>query len=151
MERLPKVGIGEKVTFSRYLDDIVSNCLLRAVAVSLGYLLDQVQPPSSQHFHFPFLVSLSWPQTEEKKNPEPLFLAEMELLEPDIIFRPSLNKAIFNNFFTIFTGLIDDIFQMAELVPRIHKVSFSTAHFYLGHCSEERDVFDLLGNSSESS
>ena len=46
----------------------------------------------------------------------------MELLEPDIIFRPSLNKAIFNNFFTIFTGLIDDIFQMAELVPRIHKV-----------------------------
>ena len=75
----------------------------------------------------------------------------MELLEPDIIFRPSLNKAIFNNFFTIFTGLIDDIFQMAELVPRIHKVSFSTAHFYLGHCSEERDVFDLLGNSSEPS
>ena len=61
-------------------------------------------------------------QTEEKKSPEPLFLAEMELLEPDIIFRPSLNKAIFNNFFTIFTGLIEDIFQMAELVPRIHKV-----------------------------
>lgn len=65
---------------------------------------------------------LFFPQTEEKKSPEPLFLAEMELLEPDIIFRPSLNKAIFNNFFTIFTGLIDDIFQMAELVPRIHKV-----------------------------
>ena len=30
-------------TFPRYIDDIVSNCLLRAVAVSLGYLLDQVQ------------------------------------------------------------------------------------------------------------
>ena len=35
----PEVG----ATFLRYIDDIVSNCLLRAVAVSLGYLLDQVQ------------------------------------------------------------------------------------------------------------
>ena len=34
-------------TFLRYIDDIVSNCLLRAVAVSLGYLLDQVQRPTT--------------------------------------------------------------------------------------------------------
>lgn len=61
-------------------------------------------------------------QTDGKKNPEPLFLAELELLEPDIIFRPSLNKAIFNNFFTVFTGLVEDIFHIAELVPRVHKV-----------------------------
>ena len=61
-------------------------------------------------------------QTDEKKNPEPLFLAEIELLEPDIIFRPSLNKAIFNNFFSIFIGLVDDIFKMSELVPRVYKV-----------------------------
>ena len=109
-------------TFLRYIDDIVSNCLLRAVAVSLGYLLDQVLVTSIMHLQLFFL------QTEEKKSPEPLFLAEMELLEPDIIFRPSLNKAIFNNFFTIFTGLIEDIFQMAELVPRIHKVESKVSH-----------------------
>ena len=108
-------------TFLRYIDDIVSNCLLRAVAVSLGYLLDQVQLAI-------ITFSCFFLQTEEKKSPEPLFLAEMELLEPDIIFRPSLNKAIFNNFFTIFTGLIEDIFQMAELVPRIHKVEAKVSH-----------------------
>lgn len=85
--------------YLRYLDDMVSSCLLEAVAVSLGYLLDQ---------------------TDKSKEPEPLFLAELELLEPDIIFRPSLNKAIFNNFFTVFNGLIDDIFRMAELMPRVH-------------------------------
>ena len=77
----------------------------------------------------------------------------MELLEPDIIFRPSLNKAIFNNFFTIFNGLIEDIFQMAELVPRIHKVesNFPTNNNFLFLSPEERDVFQLLGNSSKPS
>ena len=49
MERISKV-LTKVWTFVgnslRYIDGIVSNCLLRAVAVSLGYLLDQVQVTS---------------------------------------------------------------------------------------------------------
>ena len=86
--------------YLRYIDEMVTQGLLKMIAVSLGYLLDQ---------------------TDQKKCPSPLFSAEMELCEPHIIFRPSLDRKIHNNFYDIFLGIIDDIFNMAKLVPRVHK------------------------------
>ena len=91
-----------------YLDDIVANGLLKAVAVSLGYLVDE---------------------TDRKKDVKPLFEASIELCEPNIIFKPSLDLDIHNNFYDICLGIIEDIFGMGSLVPRV--ASFSGSGNYL--------------------
>ena len=56
-----------------------------------------------------------------QQNSRHFSFQDMELCEPDIIFKPSLNKKIHNNFFVMFLGLMDDIFRQAQLVPRVHK------------------------------
>ena len=38
--------------------------------------------------------------------------------EPEIIFEPSLDNNIVNNFYDQILDLIDDIFHMARLIPR---------------------------------
>ena len=58
------------LAYLKYLDQMITDGLLRTIAVSLGYLLDE---------------------TDCKKNVAPLFDAKLELCEPDIIFQPSLD------------------------------------------------------------
>ena len=91
-----------------YLDKIVADGLLKAVAVSLGYLVDE---------------------TDKKKDIKPLFEASIELCEPNIIFKPSLDLDIHNNFYDICLGIIEDILTMGSLVPRV--ASFTGSHNYL--------------------
>ena len=100
-----------------YLDEMVAQGLLKAIAVSLGYLLDQ---------------------TDEKKDITPLFDIKLELCEPDIIFKPSLDPKIFNNFHDICEGILDDIFLMAGLVPRISKSK-----------DEKENYLELVSNHAE--
>ena len=84
--------------YLKYLDYMVSDGLLITIACSIGYLLDQTNP---------------------KADIEPLFTVRLELNDPDVIFRPSLDKSIMHNFFDMMVGIVDDIFHMAVLVPRI--------------------------------
>ena len=86
--------------YLRHIDTIVLEALLQTVAVSLGYLLDE---------------------TDVKKNPSPLFCSKLQLFDPDIIFQPSLDKQMVGNFFDVAVELVDDIFNMASLIPRIGK------------------------------
>ena len=51
----------------------------------------------------------------------PLFATKLELSEPDIIFKPSLEKHIVGNFYDLAVELLDDIFNMAEIIPRVGK------------------------------
>ena len=44
---------------------------------------------------------------------------KLELSEPDIIFRPSLDNNIVNNFHDQVTGWLEDITAMGKLIPRI--------------------------------
>ena len=81
-----------------YLDEMIAKGLLKTIATSVGYLLDQ---------------------TDIKKDISPLFEIKLELCEPEIIFRPSLDVKINNNFHDICDGILDDIYKMAGLVPRI--------------------------------
>ena len=87
---------------------MVTQGLLKTIAVSIGYLLDQ---------------------TDVKKNPSPLFIAQLELCEPNIIFRPSLDRKIHNNFYDIMLGIVDDIFNMAKLIPRVHKRKGASSNY----------------------
>ena len=83
-----------------YLDSMIAKGLLKTIATSIGYLLDQ---------------------TDVKKDITPLFEIKLELCEPEIIFKPSLDIKIANNFHDICSGILDDIYKMASLVPRIYQ------------------------------
>jgi dynein heavy chain len=95
---------------------MITDGLLRTIAVSLGYLLDE---------------------TDNKKNVAPLFDAKLELCEPDIIFQPSLDVNMVVNFYDIMVGLVDDLFHMATLVPRVAKGQLTN------------DYLDVVSNHSE--
>ena len=49
----------------------------------------------------------------------PLFQAQLELHEPDLVFVPSLDLSAPDCFANMVEGLINDIIKMASLIPRI--------------------------------
>jgi dynein heavy chain len=49
----------------------------------------------------------------------PLFQAQLELHEPDLVFVPSLDLGASDCFASMVEGLINDIIKMASLIPRI--------------------------------
>lgn len=86
------------IEYLRYVDEIVYKSVLQMVATSLSYLLDE---------------------TDSKKSPLPLFDLQMALFEPDIIFKPSIDQSIVGNFYDLINGIIEKIFRMATLIPRV--------------------------------
>lgn len=56
---------------------------------------------------------------DPKNKLAPLFQAQLELLEPDMVFSPSLDPSDKKGFKAIVKSLIDDILKMASLVERI--------------------------------
>ena len=105
--------------YQMYLDEMIIGGLLRTIAVSIGYLLDE---------------------TDVKKNITPLFDAKLELCEPDIIFQPSLDINMVNNFYDNLVGIVDDIFHMSALVPRVVSLEGSN---YLEIVSEHEELKQL--------
>lgn len=63
----------------------------------------------------------------------PLFEAQLELREPELVFIPSLDPAAPGCFTSVVEGLINDIVKMASLIPRIalcHKTaSYEVLHY----------------------
>ena len=98
IDKVVKRGSKRWRRYLQRVDEIVLNGLLEMIASSLGYLLHE---------------------TDYLNDINPLFTVSMELFDPNIIFRPSLDKTIHKNFFDNFCEVIDDIFNMATLVPRI--------------------------------
>ncbi len=45
----------------------------------------------------------------------------LELSEPDVIFEPSLDTNIVNNFYDMVLGWIDDVMHVCRLIPRLAK------------------------------
>ena len=84
--------------YLEFIDKIVTDGLLLAIASSIGYLLDETDATLTQGV---------------------LFEIRLELAEPDIIFRPPLDKNLQDNFFDSMSGYIEDVFHMAELIPRV--------------------------------
>ena len=64
--------------YLEFIDNLVIDGLLHAVAASIGFLLDETDPTLTQGI---------------------LFEVRLELSEPDIIFCPPLDKSLQNNFY----------------------------------------------------
>lgn len=81
-----------------FVDDIVYENLLLTVGVSMGYIADQMDPLNSN---------------------QPLFESRLELLDPNIVFVPSLDPKDPKGFNHLLADLIEDITKMSALVERL--------------------------------
>ena len=64
--------------YLEYIDELVIEGLLKTMAASIGYLLDETDPSLTQGI---------------------LFEVKLELSEPDVIYVPPLDKQIVGNFY----------------------------------------------------
>lgn len=84
--------------YINFIDDIILNGLRVTICVSLNYLAENMEPAN---------------------NYAPLLESRLELLDPDLLFTPSLNPDDPNGFNQILNNLINDIIKMTSLIPRI--------------------------------
>ncbi|NXU74079.1 DYH9 protein, partial [Oreotrochilus melanogaster] len=81
-----------------YMDEIVLDGFFTAIECSLRYLLENTDP---------------------KAGLAPLFEVQLDLVIPDVIFRPSLDPGTNDGFFDLVESLLNDIYHISSLVPRL--------------------------------
>lgn len=104
-------------SYVEYLDDIVLDGFFSAIQCSLSYLLENTD-------------------TSKGTSTAPLLEAKLELQVPDLVFSPSLEYGSQDGFYELVEGLVQDVFHVATLVPRLAK------HNGMEHY--QADVEDML-------
>uniref|UniRef100_A0A4W3JPZ5 Dynein axonemal heavy chain 11 n=1 Tax=Callorhinchus milii TaxID=7868 RepID=A0A4W3JPZ5_CALMI len=84
--------------YLEYIDDMILDGFFNAIACSLEFFLDN---------------------TEAVLKPSPLFVAQMILSAPEIVFKPSLDKDSADGFYDLVEGLLSDIYKMAAQIKRL--------------------------------
>ncbi|XP_074120841.1 dynein axonemal heavy chain 9 [Sminthopsis crassicaudata] len=105
-----------------YLDNMVLHGFFLAIKSSLKYLLEN---------------------TDSKVRHPPFFEAQLDLVISELIFYPSLDPTAKDGFHTIVEGLINDIFRISSMVPRLAQKTFP--HYQadmedIGYLSNLRNV-----------
>lgn len=103
-----------------FVDNIVYENLLLTVGVSLGYIAEQMDPAN---------------------NYAPLFESRLELLEPILVFVPSLDPNDPKGFINLLTVLIDDITKMSSLIVRLK--TDASIETYLAKIEKNSDISDM--------
>lgn len=73
-------------------------------------------------------------------NLAPLFEAQLKLMEPRIVFIPSLNPTDSDNFQSLVSQLLDDIMKIASIIPRLSKTFTVT---YEEEIARNGDIVDI--------
>ncbi|KFW62348.1 Dynein heavy chain 9, axonemal, partial [Pygoscelis adeliae] len=81
-----------------YVDEIVLDGFFIAIECSLKYLLENTDP---------------------KAGLAPLFEVQLDLAIPDLIFHPSLDPGTNDGFYDMVESLLNDIYRISSLVPRL--------------------------------
>nr|XP_057916965.1 dynein heavy chain 9, axonemal [Doryrhamphus excisus] len=84
--------------YVEYIDDMVVDGLYNCIECSLRFFLDN---------------------TDEKTTRAPLFEAQLDLRVPDMVFIPSLEFGDTDSLFELVESLINDVFRVSSLVPRV--------------------------------
>ncbi|XP_048343352.1 dynein axonemal heavy chain 9-like [Sphaerodactylus townsendi] len=88
--------------YLEHVDEMVLDGFFNAIECSLKYLLEN---------------------TDSKAGLAPLFKVQLDLLIPDMVFRPSLDAGAGDGFYDIIEGLVNDVFRISSLVPRVADIS----------------------------
>ncbi|NWQ82098.1 DYH9 protein, partial [Columbina picui] len=100
-----------------YVDEIVLDGFFTAIECSLKYLLENTDP---------------------KAGLAPLFEVQLDLVLPDLIFQPSLDPGTNDGFYDMVEGLLNDIYRISSLVPRLAEHSG-----FLHYQADMEDMADL--------
>lgn len=102
-----------------FVDNIVYGNILLTTGISLGYIVEQMDPIN---------------------NFAPLFESRLELLDPILIFVPSLDPTDPNGFNNLLTLLIDDIMKMSTLFRSLKPDECENYNLTI---SENPDITDM--------
>ncbi|KAG8542256.1 hypothetical protein GDO81_027097, partial [Engystomops pustulosus] len=78
---------------------------------------------------------------DSKTGLAPLFEVQLDLLVPDMVFRPSLDLGISDGLYDMIEGLINDIYRISSLVPRLSLTS--TFPNYQADMEDMADLADM--------
>ncbi|XP_042198221.1 dynein axonemal heavy chain 9 isoform X3 [Callorhinchus milii] len=107
-------------TYVDYIDEMIIDGLFNAIECSLNYLVDNMDP---------------------KAGCGPLFEAQLDLVAPDLVFHPSLELGATNGFCDLVDGLMNDIYRISSLVPRL--ANHSDCPHYQADMEDMADLADL--------
>ncbi|CAH1639911.1 unnamed protein product [Spodoptera littoralis] len=88
------------MNYVAFIDALLEEALFKTIACSLGYITEHMNP---------------------KNKLSPLFEAQLELLDPDMVFVPSLDPSDEKGFTALIKSLIEDVVNMSTLIERIDK------------------------------
>ncbi|XP_010071976.1 PREDICTED: dynein heavy chain 9, axonemal-like, partial [Pterocles gutturalis] len=100
-----------------YVDEIVLDGFFTAIECSLKYLLENTDPEAGL---------------------PPLFEVQLDLVIPDLIFHPSLDPGTNDGFYDMVESLLNDIYRISSLVPRLAEHSG-----FLHYQADMEDMADL--------
>ncbi|XP_068120654.1 dynein axonemal heavy chain 9 isoform X2 [Hyperolius riggenbachi] len=113
--------------YEDYIDEMVLDGFFSAIECSLKFLLDNMDP---------------------KVGLAPLFEVQLDLVVPDMVFKPSLDGGASDGLYDIIEGLINDIYRISSLMPRISKTcSFPN---YQADMEDMADLADMRNFLMES-
>lgn len=107
------------LNYIAFVDSIVYDNLLLTVGMSLGYITEQM---------------------DGSANHAPFFESHFELLDPNLIFIPSLNPTDPKGFNQMLVILIDDVIKMASLIASPRKNAETT---YFEMITENADIIEM--------
>ncbi|XP_057629488.1 dynein axonemal heavy chain 9 isoform X4 [Chionomys nivalis] len=107
-------------TYVNYIDSMLLDGFFLAIECSLKYLLEN---------------------TEYKTGITPIFEAQLSLVPPELVFHPSLDCGVKGSLYDIVESLLDSIFAVPSLVPRLSPHSDSP--HYQGELEDMADLASL--------
>ncbi|XP_060515880.1 dynein beta chain, ciliary [Cylas formicarius] len=114
------------VNYIDFVDKIVLNYLYQSVGCSLGYI--------NEHM-------------DSTNNLPPLFEVLLNLMEPNIVFVPSLDSNSPQSFRAMITNIITDIVKTSEIIPRLSKRAKKS---YNDEIENHQDIVDMKNDILQS-
>lgn len=108
--------------YQNYVDDLICEVFVKAAIISVGVFLDETD--------------------QTVKHAAPLFQVSLELQEPAILFRPSLNLQDTEGFYVLCQTLLEDIVVMGEMVPRV--ASIPDSHHYRSTIETNENIIEMM-------
>ncbi|KAL2077982.1 hypothetical protein ACEWY4_025667 [Coilia grayii] len=103
-----------------YIDEMVIDGFFNSIESSLKFFLDN---------------------TDLRSGLAPLFEAQLDLQPPDMVFRPSLEFGAADGFYDLVEGLVNDVYRISSLVPRL--AEHSTFPHYQADMEDMADLADM--------
>ncbi|XP_067320917.1 dynein axonemal heavy chain 9-like [Anolis sagrei] len=106
--------------YLEHVDEMVLDGFFNVIECSLKYLLENTDP---------------------KAGLAPLFKVQLDLSVPEMVFHPSLDAGASDSFYDLVEALVNDIFRVSSLMPRL--VDHSAFPHYQADMEEMADLADM--------